>query len=181
MRKKIVSIATAALLLFCAVGGTIAWLKMRTDSIVNTFVAGDIDITLTETTGEIYKMVPGTDIAKDPKVTVKAGSEACWVFVKVDKSANFNVFMTCEMADEWTLVPGEANVYYREASASNANQDFAVLADNAVSVSGEVTKTQLNALTSDTQPTLTFTAYAVQKAGFDTVEAAWAEAGTLDN
>ena len=33
----------------------------------------------------------------------------------------------------------------------------------------------MDALTDNTLPTLTFKAYAIQKSGFDTVEAAWAK------
>lgn len=77
------------LVLGCAVGGTVAWLVAKTDPVVNTFTYGDINITLTETTGENYKIIPGVDIGKDPKVTVKAGSEACWLFVKVEEEGTF--------------------------------------------------------------------------------------------
>lgn len=67
----------------CAVGGTIAWLTATTEPVVNTFTYGKIKIELTETTGTEYKIIPGVNISKDPKVTVKADSEACWLFVKV--------------------------------------------------------------------------------------------------
>ena len=77
------------LVLGCAVGGTVAWLVAKTDPVVNTFTYGDINITLTETTGDDYKIIPGVDIGKDPKVTVKAGSEACWLFVKVEEEGTF--------------------------------------------------------------------------------------------
>ena len=53
---------------------------------------------------------------------------------------------------------------------------FAVLANNQVTVKNTVTKEMMDDLTSSTLPTLTFTAYAVQKAGFTTAAAAWAEA-----
>ncbi|MGN1231703.1 MAG: hypothetical protein ACI4TP_07365, partial [Anaerotignum sp.] len=43
------------------------------------YTYGDINIELEETTGTTYEIVPGNDLTKDPKVTVKAGSEDCWL------------------------------------------------------------------------------------------------------
>ena len=162
MKKKVLSIVAVVLVLCCAIGGTLAWLTDKTASVKNTFTVGDINIELTETTTN-YKMVPGNTISKDPKVTVKANSEACWLFVKVEKSANFDSFMTYDMADGWTELPSVTGVYYREVAATTAATDFSVLKGDSVSVKDTVTKADLNALTQNTFPTLTFTAYAVQK------------------
>ncbi len=175
MKKKVLSIVAVVLVLCCAIGGTLAWLTDKTASVTNTFTVGDINIELTETTTN-YKMVPGNTISKDPKVTVKANSEACWLFVKVEKSSNFDSFMTYAMADGWTALPGVTGVYYREVAATTAATDFSVLKDNSVSVMNTVTKADLNALTQSTFPTLTFTAYAVQKDNVATATDAWAKA-----
>lgn len=166
MKKKSLALVLAlAMIVVCVVGGTLAWLTATTPEVKNTFTAGDINITLAESENLDLKMIPGYTIAKDPKVTVKAGSEKCYLFVKVDKSANFDTFMTYEIADGWTQGDGTnipSNVYYRVVDASTADQEFGVLKDNQVTVSGDVTKTMLNGLTEATQPTLTFTAYACQ-------------------
>ena len=175
MKKKVLSIVAVVLVLCCAIGGTLAWLTDKTASVTNTFTVGDINIELTETTTN-YKMVPGNTISKDPKVTVKANSEACWLFVKVEKSSNFDSFMTYAMADGWTALPGVTGVYYREVAATTAATDFSVLKDNSVSVMNTVTKADLNALTQSTFPTLTFTAYAVQRDNVATATDAWAKA-----
>lgn len=174
MRRKVwLSVAAIALVLCCAIGGTLAWLTAKTAPVTNTFTVGDIEIDLTETTSD-YKMVPGNQIAKDPKVTVKANSEACWLFVKVEKSANFGSFMTFEIADGWTELSTGSGVYYREVEAKTIDQDFVVLKDSQVKVLDNVTKNMLTA--SDfTQPTLTFTAYAVQKDNVDSASDAWAK------
>ena len=172
MKKKVLSIVAVVLVLCCAIGGTLAWLTDRTNPVVNTFTVGDINIELTETTTN-YKMVPGNTISKDPKVTVKANSEACWLFVKVEKSSNFDNFMTYEMADGWTALPGVAGVYYREVAATTTATEFSVLKDNSVLVKNTVTKADLNALTQNTFPTLTFTAYAVQKDNVADAATAW--------
>ncbi len=178
MKKKVLSIVAVVLVLCCAIGGTLAWLTDKTASVTNTFTVGDINIELKETTTN-YKMVPGNTIAKDPKVTVQANSEACWLFVKVEKSSNFDSFMTYEMANGWTQGDGTkipANVFYREVAATTAATDFSVLKDNSVLVKDSVTKTMLNGLGETTFPTLTFTAYAVQKDNVATATDAWAKA-----
>ena len=172
MKKKSLALVLAlAMIVVCVVGGTLAWLIDKTDPVKNTFTYGDINIKLEETGTTVaadgsatkeFKMIPGYTIAKDPKVTVKAGSEKCYLFVKVDKSANFDTFMTYEIADGWTALTGVNGVFYRVVDASTADQEFGVLKDNQVTVRGDVTKGMLKALTETNQPTLTFTAYACQ-------------------
>lgn len=186
MKKVIISVAAIALIVCCAVGGTLAWLTATTAPVVNTFTYGDINITLDETTGTEYKMVPGSNLEKDPKVTVKADSEACWLFVKIEKNSAYDTYLeNYAVADGWTKltgVDGVDNVYYREVSASDSDQAFYVLKgddtmeNGFVTVKSSVTKAQMEALKADgaTAPTLTFTAYAVQKDNVATAAAAWA-------
>ena len=174
MKKKLtVSLAVLALVACMTAGATLAWLTAKTSSVTNTFTYGDINIELKETTGESYKMVPGNTIAKDPKVTVKANSEACWLFVKVEKSTNFDEFMTYGIADGWTKLDGVDGVYYREVTSSTTDTEYYVLSGNLVTVKDSVTKEQFNSLTSTTMPTLTFTAYACQKDNVDSAADAW--------
>lgn len=183
--KVFLSLLALVLVVGCAVGGTIAWLTATTDPVVNTFTYGKINIELTETTGAEYKIIPGVNISKDPKVTVNGGSEACWLFVKVAE-ANWPTFTVGEnrkvsyaIATGWAELPGVAGVYYREVDAVTADTDFYVLAgdttyrNGVVTVSENLTKAEVNGIT--TQPTLTFTAYAVQKDGIDTAAEAWAK------
>lgn len=172
MKKKTLALVLALTLLVAGVvGGTLAWLTDRTAEVKNTFTVGDINIDLTETTTD-YKMVPGNTIAKDPTVTVKANSEACWLFVKVTESENLNNFITYTIANGWTKL--QDGVYYREVPASAADQTFPVLAGNTVTVKSDVTRTMLETAKTDA-PTLTFQAYAIQKDHFATAAAAWAE------
>lgn len=160
-KKTLIAITAVVLVLFCTVGATLAWLVANTAPVTNTFTYGDIKITLAETTTS-YKMIPGYTIAKDPKVTVTANSEACYLFVKIEASTNFSDFMEYVVADGWTALNGNAGVYYREVSASTSDQTFAVLKNDQVKVGSEVTKAQFDALTDTTKPKLTFTAYACQ-------------------
>ena len=65
-RKALVVLSLMMVLAVAAVGGTLAWLTDSTQEVKNTFTTSDIDITLAETTGTSYKMVPGFTITKDP-------------------------------------------------------------------------------------------------------------------
>lgn len=196
--KTLALVVVMMLVIGCTIGGTIAWLTAKTDPVVNTFTVGDINITLAETYNKDTngdqildawegKMVPGNTLPKDPKVTVKAGSEACWLFVKVDESTNLDDFITYTVDSNWTAGNGTGEgkngvpvgVYYREVGSLTAedavDQVFSVLKDDQVTVKDTVTKTMMNELQQEnaTQPTLTFTAYAVQKDNIDTAAIAW--------
>lgn len=172
--KPMLIAMAVVLLLGCVTGGTLAWLTATTDEVTNTFTVGDINITLDETTSD-YKMIPGYTITKDPKVTVKANSEKCYLFVKVTKSTNFDNYMTYEMASGWTAVDGTTGVYYRVVEPSTSEQKFSVLKDDQVSVLGTVTKAAMETANAS-KPTLTFQAAAVQYNKNNTTEFTVAEA-----
>ena len=159
-KRTIAMLAALTLTLGCAMGGTLAWLTDTTEEVKNTFTTSDIEIDLTETEEE-YKMIPGYTIHKDPTVTVEGGSEACYLFVELEESENFDTFMTYEMAEGWSEL--EEGVYYRTVASSEADQTFPVLKGDQVSVKGEVTKEQMDALNEQNYPTLTVTAYASQR------------------
>ena len=180
--KTFVVMLALVLALGCAVGGTIAWLTKTTDPVTNTFTYGNIDITLTETTGENYKIVPGQNIGKDPKVTVTADSEDCYLFVKVEEKDwpdfkdGSDRKVSYAIAEGWQPVDGQPNVYWREVKNTDNPRVFPVLADNQVTVSNTLTKDEIETVKTK-QPTLTFTAYAIQKEGFANAKAAWAKIG----
>ena len=178
--RAFVVLLALVLILGVAAGSTVAWLVAKTDPVVNTFTYGDINITLAETTGKNYKIIPGVNITKDPKVTVQGGSEACWLFVKVD-GENWPTFAETDgtlkvkyaIANGWTALEGQSGVYYREVGAAATDTSFDVLAGNEVTVSENLTKDDIKGIA--TQPKLTFTAYAVQKDGIADAAAAWAK------
>ena len=195
--RTFIMLLALVLVIGCAVGGTVAWLVSSTDPVVNTFTYGDINITLEETKpdNKQAKIIPGVDIAKDPKVTVVKGSEACWLFVKVEEAnwptptetvgTNTVRKVNYAIADGWTKLTGVDsvdNVYYREVSADDAKtgKDFYVLKgddthpNGVVTVSENLTKEEIKDIT--TQPTLTFTAYASQLHKNATTEFTAAEA-----
>lgn len=176
--KAFAALLAVTLLVGSAIGGTLAWLTSKSDSLVNTFTIGNVAITLEETTGNDYKVTPGVPVAKDPKVTVTAGSEACWVFVEIQESEDWPDGLTYEPAAGWTPLTSEAGVYYRDvASNSSQNQDFYVLAGDDKHPNGMV-KVDEDITSLDANTKLTFTAYAIQKEGIKTAEDAWDKLNT---
>ena len=187
--KTVAILLALVLAIGCAVGGTLAWLISKTEPVVNTFTYGDINIDLyeheynagennlgTEKTTKVdnYKIIPGVDLPKDPTVEVKANSEACWLFVKVEEQGTFVADkVTYEIANGWTALTGHTGVYYRAVDAVTADTSFDVLKDNKVTVSDTLTKEDIKGIT--TKPTLTFKAYAVQKGVITTAANAWAK------
>ena len=174
MKKKTIALVLACIICVgIGIGGTLAWLTDTTDAVTNTFTTSDIDITLTETgatnNANSYKMVPGYTISKDPKVTVSADSEDCWLFVKLEKSANFDTYMEFVVDSGWTAGTGTAEgqngvpvgVYFRKITSAEKNTALSVLKDNQVTVKGTVTKALMEAAETS-EPTLTVTAYASQ-------------------
>ena len=181
-RSKALLLALCAVLLVAvSVLGTMAYLISKTQVITNTFTVGDINIALTETKPESKQatIIPGVDIEKDPKVTVKANSEACWLFVKVEQTGTFVTdkvtYSVMTGTDGWTALTDNPGVYYREVGAVTSDTSFDILENNKVIVSDKLTKAEIDTITDGNQPKLTFTAYAVQKEGIDTATAAWAK------
>ncbi len=185
--RTFIMLLAVTLLIGCAIGGTVAWLTAKTEAVVNTFTYGNINITLDETTGNSYKIIPGVDITKDPKVTVNPNSEACYLFVKITEE-NWPTFTETDgttkkvsygIPNDWKPLAGETGVYYREVDAATANAgvSYYILKGDetyphgVVTVSENLTKNEVNGIT--TQPKLTFTAYAVQKDGISTAADAW--------
>ena len=96
MKKALVLMLCAVLLVVGSVLGTLAYLTSQ-DTVVNTFTVGDVEITLDEANvnemGELidgnrvetndYHLLPGHSYIKDPTVTIKKGSENCYVRMQV--------------------------------------------------------------------------------------------------
>lgn len=183
-RKPVALVLALVLVLGIAIGGTIAWLTDTTDDVVNTFTTSNVDIELTETKKD-FQMVPGCTIEKDPIVTVQKGSEDAWVFIEVKeeggnvtvdgKTYSFTDFITYAIDKNWTKlegVTGVNNVYYAKydnrddvdisIKVLGYNDNEGNFVNNKVLVEDTVTKEMMDALTEETYPKLTFTAYACQ-------------------
>lgn len=190
--KSLALVLALVLVIGCVAGGTLAWLNAKTEEVKNTFSTSDIGVTLGETTNT-YKMVPGWTIAKDPKATVTSGSEDCYLFVKVEKSNNFDTYVDMAIDSQWTALEDQTGVYYIKIDEdSEKNVAYNVLgegkvtyenveyawADNQVLVKPTVTEAMMETAKTS-QPTLTFTAYAVQLMKNNTTEFTAAEAWEL--
>ncbi len=97
MRKVLLTVCCAALLVCMTIGATVAYLT-STDKVVNTFTVGNVQIKLDEAKANAdgslvanadrvkansYKLLPGHTYNKDPMVTVLKGSESCYVKMTV--------------------------------------------------------------------------------------------------
>ncbi len=155
MKKRTIALLMAVVMLFgVTVGGTIAWLTDESNDVVNTFTVGNIEIKLNEqdtdndgnksdnvdvegvTRDEAneYKMIPGSTEVKDPKVTVVAGSEECYIFVEIVEENNTYENLTGKIIQyeinttDWTPVAEGSNVYYYKetVNALKEKEDFFV-------------------------------------------------------
>lgn len=123
--KPLLTLCCALLLVAAGVFGTLAYLT-GTDTVNNTFTVGNVKITLDEAkvntdgtpvvgadrvkTNE-YHLLPGHTYTKDPTVTVKTGSDASYVRMKVTFNNAKEIIALCtdpEFADE---VTGVENAY----------------------------------------------------------------------
>lgn len=164
-----------SLLIIClclaTVGATVAFLTAVSNSVTNTFTIGNITISLTETTGNTYPIVPGTEIGKDPRVTVKTGSDSCWLYVKLDASDTFSSYLSYTVASGWQKLEGYDNVYFRRVEKATTDTVFAILENDLVTVKDTVTEEMMSHISQN--PTLTFSAYAIQQISVETAEAGW--------
>lgn len=191
-----VSLLALVLVMGVAVGGTIAWLTDSTQEVKNTFTVGDINIELTETkdsagnekdtnTPWSAKLIPGAEYTKNPKVTVNANSEKCYLFVEVKGNNNPSSYLdytyTMEPTEEngWhkglvendsTVIP--ETVYWRVVDASANDQSWELLVNNKVTVKNTLTKN--NMPKEDVTPELIYVAYACQEHGLSAAQA-WAQ------
>ena len=183
-KKLIVATAACAALLIGSISTSLAWLLDTTNTVENKFHSSTIDVELTETSNDddyLYDMVPGWTYDKNPTVTVSADSEPCYVFLKVEKSANLDQFLAYTFNNQWTPVSVGSNVYYIEyTGATGATYDILlggtytpptnlvngseiIYTDGQVVVKSEVTKDMMDDLKeAGDELTFKFTAAAVQ-------------------
>lgn len=187
MKKSIALVMMAVLLVAASVMGTLAYLTSN-DTVKNTFTVGKVKITLDEAKvneyGEAdtpasrvkentYKLIPGHAYTKDPTVHFAAGSEASYLFVKVENGIA-DIEAGTKIADQiigndWLALDGVTGVYYKQVAAntSAAAIDYPVFGSFKLKGDAEVKNYET--------ANVTVTAYAIQADGFTTAAAAWAE------
>ena len=200
--KLLALFVVLALLIGGAVGGTLAWLVTKTDPVVNTFTAGNINITLDEPNFDntnAYKILPGDTIDKDPTVTVEAGSEDCYVrmFMLINWTPEADRSFVGEESTEWfdidivNWTPGDKKIdndpgvvkghiyefrYKEKVLYSKENIELPALF-KTVSVPGSLSQQQYESLDS---ATVTVIAQAVQSLGSENAAEAFEKAGIPD-
>ena len=186
---KALTLVLCAVLLVCAsVMGTLAYLQSTTNVVTNTFTVGNVTITLNETPvdvygavvagepvmGNEYKLIPGHTYTKDPTIHVKAGSEQCYLFVKVvDGLAGIQAADTvaAQMAAKgWVEHPEIDNVWYKADSVDAREGAIDVEVFDTFTIMG-------NAKVEDyVTETIKVQAYAIQADGFASAVDAYAAA-----
>lgn len=193
--KALLMSLCAVLLVAASVLGTMAYLTDSKD-VKNTFTVGNVAITMDETDvddstpnkerdqANSYKLLPGHTYTKDPIIHVDANSEDCYLFVKVDNQiaaieANGNTTVDAQMATKgWKAVEGKDGIYVYVGTtaapvAVKANDNVTVFEQLVIAgtVNGDTLKAYKN-------KTITVTAYAVQKDGFEskTADQIWSTA-----
>ena len=206
MKKKLMTVLALVLVIAMSVAGTYAYLT-STDTVKNTFTVGDVQIKLDEAKANTdgtpvqgadrvkaneYKLLPGHKYAKDPMVTVLAGSESSYVKMTVTFSNAaeldaifdpngatltniFNGYDSTNWIYKGNTKDTENNTrtyefWYKETvAAPTADVALDALFDS-ITVPGNITNTQLATIEG---MTITVNAYAIQADGFSTAEAAW--------
>jgi len=144
-------------------------------------------------TDNTYHLLPGMTYSKDPIIHVDANSENAYIFIKVDNngieaieekpSADYTNVAAQILANGWTWWKNEGNVHYFYKEYTKGQTDTELEVFQQFKVGDSVTNEQLKDYYEKTAKTnnnqakaVIVTAYAVQKAGFDTHEAAWTAA-----
>lgn len=181
--KVFVLMMALVLVIGATVGGTLAWLTAKTGTVTNTFKATNIEITLAETESKWEKeMVPGVTYTKDPVVTVTENTTVdCYLFVQFDESKDAQKYLNytslLTVNEGWTQGDGidiPDNVWYRVVETDENTKFWHLLAEDKVTVDAE--EVTMGTMAEAAAVTLSYIAYAVQYAGFETNAAgAWAK------
>ena len=184
-KKALLALVCAAALVFGSVFATYAYLTSTTDTVTNTFTVGNVGITLTETWNTdankdgkpeswSAQLIPGKEYKKDPVVAVDRSKTSVdiYLFVKFEEKNNPSTYLDyTSTLTAWTPVDGEDDVWYRVVGAEDTVLSWHLLEGDKVTVKSTLTKEGMPTET----PELKYTAYAIQKDGFNTAELAWAE------
>ena len=192
MKKKLVAGGLVAALAATAIGGATLAYFTDEEKAVNTFSVGNVDITLTESewVESDAKLIPGRVIDKNPTITLEAGSEDAYTFMKVQLSQDFVDLLTdyataasitnpMDVVEDWFVSEVGPKVMYVDVDAGYAilgvmspkSAGDSVTYFDRVTVPEGVTQDMIDA---EDEYTITVTGYAIQEEGFDTREEAFA-------
>lgn len=119
LRRAVLLVACAVLLVSLSVGATLAYLTYTTEEVKNTFTVGSVQIDLDEVDVDLYgnvagatrvksneyKLLPGHVYPKDPTVHVKKGSEPAYIRVIVTINDLADLKAACGVAADETFLP----------------------------------------------------------------------------
>ena len=187
LRKKLLIVIACHVVILSTLVGSLAWLTSKSESTIIQFqpskVLTNVQNPVTLEKGESGSLIMVAGQKMEQKLAVMAEVNIdCYLFMQVEKSDNFDAFLTYAIAEGWTALEGENGVYYREVKASKEDQAFPVLKDNVITVLQSVTTDMMNGLKADdpateenecNYPKLTVTSFACQKQGFASAKDAW--------
>ena len=220
MKKKILLVVSvilcAALLVAGSIAGTLAYLTAKV-TVVNTFSVGEVYIDLTESLVDVdgtpvanatrvhrneYHLIPGSTYTKDPKITIRAGCEPAYLFVKVVNGLAEFALTEAEEAllhkksirtqmkeNGWVLLDEANNIYVymgylsqmgennqRTGVMPKMNEVQTVPVFETFTIKGSADLSRLPDADGNgfVDPKIEVTAYAVQASGFDSPAEAWA-------
>ena len=162
-KKSIIIYITVACLILISIAGIAFSGFMRTykHEFSLTINVGKIDLSLAEATTDF--IVPGTTItlSENPSVTVGKNSQACWLFIEVIPTADFNSYLSYDssITEGWTPLTDVQNVYYRQLPRSEQDETFTIMEDTTLEILPTLTDKQISAAQAQS---ITIKAYAVQ-------------------
>ena len=200
MKKKLLMTLTitlcAVMLVVGSVAGTMAYLR-STAEVVNTFTYGKVGITMDETligedgltpaatsqrtTGNRYKLMPGTTYVKDPLIHIGAESEDMYLFIKVDNGiaglatdgtildGNGDPYKTIQeqlLENGWKVYTNEAGKAYTTTTDTATNAGVTIRSTSTVyylSVGKEVGEVDAKIVTKESGSIKTFETFTTSK------------------
>ncbi len=177
-RKRWLIILCAALLVCATVGGSVtyAWLIHRPEPQVITLKGSNLALSVGNNNPKAdYKLIPGSTInTVDVRVVASDASNINYaIFAKVEKSADFDTYLTYAYDSRWT-VEENGNIVYLKHNQSLTDSDYdtenlAIFAGDTLTVKSEITKSSSynSVLFANAAPSVTVTACAVQSDGID--------------
>ena len=179
MKKKTLALLLSLVLVFGVIaGGTLAWLQDSSNTITNTFTWGEgnnINLTLAETTGTEYTIVPGKQDPKDPTLTLTTETES-YVYVVINNElADYLdiVGMDTSAEGDWTKLTGSlpkgitGDLYAYNTKMSGSEMKIPVF--TAVKYHNNLNQDDHSDLSGD----IVITGFAVQATAGADAQAAW--------
>ena len=136
-------------------------------------------VSITETTGSTYKIIPGVDITKDPRLSFGGAETSCVVFLTVDLGnwtsvGNFGFKYGGTTGDrlqwsvddtKWTFLKtdGTKCVYYTLVEANETLSDVPLIKDDKVTVDDDLIRSEMTAMVA--VPEIVFEGIVMQTGG----------------